>query len=156
MAAVEILYAADIREVDANEVRAERGDCDPYTELLVGEVTRRRAELDAVITRHSVGWRVDRMSPVDRNVLRVAVLELVLGDVPAAAVIDEALEIAKRFSGEDAVRFVNGVLAAVLQEVGAGGAGGGAGGYGGGSSPGGGGSGAGVGDGGEDGTGGAG
>lgn len=134
VAAVEILYAADVREVDVNAVREERRDCDPYTDLLVGEVMRRRAELDDIIGRHSVAWRVDRMSVVDRNVLRVAVLELLLGDVPAAAVIDEALEIAKRFSGEEAVRFVNGVLGGVLQDVG----GGGEGGYGGGSSPGGG------------------
>jgi N utilization substance protein B len=151
VAAVEILYGADVREVDASALRDERGECDPYTDMLVAEVTRRRDELDDVIGRHSIGWRIGRMSPVDRNVLRVAVLELLLRDVPAAAVIDEALEIAKRFSGEEAGRFVNGVLSAVLQDVGGGRDGGG---YGGGSSPGGGG--AGDGGGGGDGSGGCG
>jgi N utilization substance protein B len=137
VAAVEILYAADVRDVDAADILAERAGSDAYTDLLVIEVARRRPELDEIIGRHAVDWRVDRMSVVDRNVLRVAVLELLSGDVPAAAAIDEALEIAKRFSGEQAVGFVNGVLAAVLQDVGAAG-GGEDGGYGGGSSPGGG------------------
>ncbi|HYZ90989.1 MAG TPA: transcription antitermination factor NusB [Actinomycetota bacterium] len=121
VAAVEVLYAADVRDVEASDVLAERPAPDPYTDLLVGEVARRRGELDEIIGRHAVDWRVDRMSPVDRNVLRIAVAELLLAEVPAAAVIDEALEIAKRFSGEQAVAFVNGVLAAVLQDVGAGG-----------------------------------
>ena len=136
MAAVEILYAADVREVDAKVVREDWRERDSYTDVLVDEVTRRRDELDVLIGRYSIGWRIGRMSPVDRNVLRVAVLELLLGDVPPAAVIDEALEIARRFSGDEAARFVNGVLGAVLQDVGAGG---GEDGYGGGSSPGGGG-----------------
>ena len=95
-----------------------------------GETTNRLATLDDLIGRHSVGWSLERMSPVDRNVLRVAVLELLEADVPRAAVIDEAVEIAKRFSGDEAGRFVNGVLGAVLQELG-GVAGGGAGGTGG-------------------------
>ena len=130
LAAVEILYAADIRGIDPADVLNERSDADGYAEELVRQAVSRREELDDFIARHSVGWTLERMSPVDRNVLRIGVLELLLSDVPAAAVLDEAVEIAKRFSGEEAGRFVNGVLAAVLQELGgdqggAGGAGGG-------------------------------
>src|SRR5919108_2315306 len=113
VAAVEILYAADVRGVDAETVASERRDCDAYAALLVREAKRRATELDGMIERHSIGWRLDRMSLVDRNVLRIAVLELLMSDVPPAAVIDEAVDIAKLFSGEEAGRFVNGVLAAV-------------------------------------------
>ena len=125
VAAVEVLYAADIRGANPLDVLGERPDVEDYTEELVREAISKRDELDDLISRHSVGWTLDRMSPVDRNVLRIGTLELLVGDVPAAAVIDEAIDIAKRFSGEEAGRFVNGVLDAVRQElVGSGGGGG--------------------------------
>lgn len=114
LAAVEVLYAADVREVPAGDVVREHEDLPPYAAHLVEHVSARRAEIDAMLLAHAVGWRPDRMSPVDRNVLRVAVLELLEGDVPPAAAIDEGVEIAKRLSGEEAARFVNGVLGGVL------------------------------------------
>ena len=85
-----------------------------YANHLVSAVEARRGEIDALLTAHATGWRPERMSPVDRNVLRVAVLELLEGDVPPAAAIDEAVEIAKNLSGDEAGRFVNGVLGGVL------------------------------------------
>jgi N utilization substance protein B len=117
IAAVEVLYGADVREADASELMDERNDLDPYAKHLVDEVRARRTQLDEIITRHSLGWTTDRMSSVDRNILRVGVLELIERDVPKAAAIDEAVEIAKRFSGEEAGRFVNGVLAAVMASL---------------------------------------
>ena len=107
IAAVEVLYGADIRESGTEEVTRERDDLDPYALHLVEEVRARREQLDDIINRHSLGWTADRMSSVDRNVLRIGVLELLERDVPKAAAIDEAVEIAKRFSGEEAGRFVN-------------------------------------------------
>ncbi len=127
VAAIEVLYGAGVRDVGVAELLGERGDVDPYTELLVHHVIDRRGELDDLIRGHSIDWAPERMSPVDLNVLRVGVLELLERDVPPAAVIDEAVEIAKHFSGEDAGRFVNGVLAAVMSKIqddGAGGVGG--------------------------------
>ena len=124
MAAVEILYGADVRGADAMELLDDRDDADPYCRHLVESIDRQRAQLDALIGAHAHHWSTERMSPVDRNVLRVGALELSEGDVPAAAVIDEAVEIAKHFSGEEAGRFVNGVLEAVRQELEAGGGGG--------------------------------
>jgi len=111
VAAVETLYAADVREVAVSEVADELPD---YAAHLVRCVDERRGEIDELLAAHAIGWRPDRMSPVDRNVLRVAVLELLEEDVPPAAVIDEAVEIAKNLSGEEAGRFVNGVLGGVL------------------------------------------
>jgi N utilization substance protein B len=117
VAAVEVLYAADLRGVDADDVVIERNETEPYALELVRETIARLPQIDACIARHAVDWTIARMSPVDRNVLRIGVLELMVGDVPRAAAIDEAVELAKRFSGEEAGRFVNGVLSGVLQEV---------------------------------------
>lgn len=117
IAAVEILYGADVRGSQTQELIEERDDLDDYALHLVEQVRARLTQLDDLITKHSFGWTTERMSSVDRNVLRVAVLELLERDVPKAAAIDEAVEIAKRFSGEEAGRFVNGVLAAVMSTV---------------------------------------
>jgi N utilization substance protein B len=68
-------------------------------------------QLDRLVREHAENWRLERMAAVDRNILRVALYELLRHpDTPAAAVINEALEIARRFSGEGSVEFVNGVL----------------------------------------------
>ncbi len=114
VAAVETLYAADVRGISPLELIE---DLPGYSVRLIRAVDARRAEIDELLTAHATGWRPDRMSPVDRNVLRVAVLELLEADVPPAAAIDEAVEIAKNLSGDEAGRFVNGVLGGVLEVV---------------------------------------
>jgi N utilization substance protein B len=81
-------------------------------ELLLGAVSRVE-EADRLIAAHAEHWRPERMAAVDRNVLRLAVYELLEGQTPAPIVIDEALEIARRFSNEESVHFINGVLDAV-------------------------------------------
>jgi N utilization substance protein B len=69
------------------------------------------AEIDALLERQTAHWRLDRLAAVDRNILRLALYELMFhGATPAAVVIDEAIEIAKRFGAEESARFVNGVL----------------------------------------------
>ncbi len=127
VAAVEILYGADVRGVPVSELLEDRPDADAYCRELVEGVERRRDEIDQMLTEHSRNWSPERMSSVDRNVLRVGAFELIEGDVPPIAVIDEAVEIAKRFSGEEAGAFVNGVLEGLRQSS-AGGGGGAAGG----------------------------
>ena len=117
--AVEVLYAADVRGTDVADVLEERSrerQPDAYALTLVEGVRTQRGEIDALLGAKSIGWPVARMSPVDRNVLRVGVFELLGGDVPVAVAIDEAVEVARHFSGEEAARFVNGVLAAVLAD----------------------------------------
>lgn len=116
-AAVELLYAADVRaEPVASLVASAEGLADYAVHLALGVAGRER-EIDAVLARRARGWTVDRMSTVDRNVLRVGVFELFEGVTPPAAVINEAVELAKVFSGEEAARFVNGVLGAVLDNA---------------------------------------
>ncbi|MEX2394179.1 MAG: transcription antitermination factor NusB [Actinomycetota bacterium] len=120
MAAVEVLYASDLRNVPPHDILTEQELGDAYAEHLVSGVFARKTEIDRTIGSHSRGWTTERMSPVDRNVLRVGVLELMEGEVPPAVAIDEAVDIAKHFSGEEAGRFVNGVLEAVRQSLGRG------------------------------------
>jgi len=80
--------------------------------LLEGTVAHLE-EVDRLIKRHAEHWRMERMPAVDRNILRLGVYELLHGATPAAVTIDEALELTRRFSGEESVQFVNGVLDAI-------------------------------------------
>ena len=90
---------------------------DPFVTLLVRGTVEHLAEIDGRITRHAEHWRMERMPAVDRNVLRLAVYEMTHGGTPAPVTIDEALELARKFSGEESVQFVNGVLDAVRREM---------------------------------------
>ena len=123
--ALQILYLCDMRQgaveesLDAFYHSLGSGDDepapvpDPFTDQLVRGAFEQRDEIDRVIQAHSENWRLDRMPVVDRNILRLAVYELMRQKTPHAVVIDEALELARRFSNEESVAFVNGVLDAV-------------------------------------------
>jgi N utilization substance protein B len=87
----------------------------PFTRELVAGVEAHREELDEVIARHAKGWELERIAPLERNVMRVALYEIEHGDAPAEVAIDEAVEIAKEYCGADAPGFVNGVLGAALR-----------------------------------------
>ena len=120
--AVDVLYEADVRGTEAVSTLAERlAQADPpvpeYAVELVEGVTGRLSDIDRVLSDHSEGWTVERMPPVDRAVLRLALYELLWrDDVPDAVVIDEAVELAKSLSTDESPRFVNGVLGRVLRE----------------------------------------
>lgn len=90
---------------------------DEFAERLLRGVIDELVAVDDLITRHAAHWRMERMPAVDRNILRIAVYEMLRTDTPAAVVIDEALELARRFSGEESVHFVNGVLDAIRREL---------------------------------------
>ena len=110
--ALELLYEAYAKDVDVESVLAGLAvSPDPYAVELVRGVEERGAEIDAVISKLSKGWTIDRMPVMDRTILRVAVFELVAcPEVPTPVVISEAVELAKRYSTEDSGRFVNGLL----------------------------------------------
>ena len=88
----------------------------PFTRELAEGVEGRRDELDAVIGRHAKGWELERIAPLERNVMRVALYEIEHGEAPTEVAIDEAVEIAKEYCGTDAPGFVNGVLGAAARE----------------------------------------
>jgi N utilization substance protein B len=117
--AIILLYEAEQRSVSPLDLLTERGiaSADLSTELLQG-IEEARVAIDAEIVAHAKGWALDRMPALDRAILRLAIFELrSRADVPTAVVIDEAVELAKRFSTDDSGRFVNGVLAAVAKVV---------------------------------------
>lgn len=93
----------------------------PYGEQLVDDVEAKKTEIDRLISGAGSRWRIDRMSTLDLQILRVGVAELLAAakDAPAPVVIDEAIEVARDFGGESATGFVNGVLDAVARAIGA-------------------------------------
>ncbi|MGA2433721.1 MAG: transcription antitermination factor NusB [Bryobacteraceae bacterium] len=90
---------------------------DAFMEQLVRGTAARAPEIDARITSHSENWRIERMPGVDRNILRLAIYEMDSGLTPPAVVINEALELARRFSGDDSTAFINGILDAIRKET---------------------------------------
>jgi N utilization substance protein B len=90
---------------------------DSFMEDLVRGAAEMAPEIDGRIQKHSEHWRLERMSIVDRNILRLAVYEMIATATPPPVVIDEALELAHRFSGDESVPFINGVLDAVRKQL---------------------------------------
>ena len=117
--ALSLLYEAEAKESSVADVLSELPlPADEFTVDLVEGVDRQRKEIDAFIVRFARDWSIDRMPVVDRNLLRMAIYELMdRPDIPTAAVLSEAVELAKQYSTEDSGRFVNGVLASVASEV---------------------------------------
>jgi N utilization substance protein B len=113
------LYEADAKELSVGDVLAALPvRPDDLAVLLVEGVAARRGEIDGLLAEHARGWTLERMPVIDRTVLQVAVFELMARpDVPTAVVIDEAVELAKRFSTDDSGRFVNGMLATIAPLV---------------------------------------
>jgi N utilization substance protein B len=110
----------DVLERNIGEFAPNKADA-PFIEKLLDGVLSKQSELDQVIEKAAPEWPIDRISPVDRNILRLGLYELLFADrkeVPAKVAINEAIELAKQFGGENSSRFVNGVLGAVYKEIG--------------------------------------
>ena len=117
--ALSLLYEADTKSAAPGTVLADFPiDPDPFAADLVAGVGDHQAEIDDLIRRFAKDWTLERMPVVDRNLLRIGVYELLLRpDVPTAAVISEAVELAGRYSTEESGRFVNGMLGRIAEEV---------------------------------------
>jgi transcription antitermination protein NusB len=122
--ALQILYKVDIAQNERGEVESYMESLHPgtearrYCEGLVSGVMGKRGAIDGVIEGFSENWKMDRMAVVDRNVLRLAVYELLyVEDVPFKVVIDEAVELAKRYGSDESGAFINGVLDKVHREA---------------------------------------
>jgi transcription antitermination protein NusB len=122
-AAVFAVYQHDVtgRELDDLFER----DASTFTRALAYAATDYTPDLDALIERHAKGWTVDRIAPLEKAIMRVALLEMLHPDavpaetpIPPEGAIDEAVETAKTFCGAEAPAFVNGILAAALREIG--------------------------------------
>ena len=124
--ALQMLFQLDMGKQDIEQVRKtfwnERRDLDEkvrsFADNLFRVAAERQAEIDELVERNAEHWRMDRMAAVDRNVLRVGVAELLgFSETPKPVVINEALEIARRFSTPESVTFINGVLDSVAKEL---------------------------------------
>jgi len=124
--ALQVLFSLDLRHQPVGEAitsfysglgsEAEaQGTAEPdeFMEALVRGTNEHAEEIDRWIATNSEHWRLDRMPVVDRNILRMALYEMTKTETPPAVVIDEALELARQFSGDESVAFINGVLDAV-------------------------------------------
>lgn len=128
-AALQMLYQSEVGRAGAVESIAtywSARDADEqldeplreFANTLVRGALARREEIDALLTRHTQNWRIERMTVIDRLVLRLGVYEMLAeAETPSKVIINEAIELARAYSGEEAVGFVNGVLDAVRKEL---------------------------------------
>lgn len=129
-AALQLLYRADVGRLEAEAAKREYweeagdyldGDAGysvrEFAEALFDGVRQEQASLDAMISAALTNWRLERVALIDRLILRLAAFELKRASDPPAVVIDEAVELARRFGGDDSVRFVNGVVDAIKRQL---------------------------------------
>ncbi len=114
---VKLLFERDFRPSSWEELLAEHPTDDPYVLEILRGLESKRSEIDRLIAEKAEGWRLERLHSVDRNILRLAVYELCYReDVPPEVVIDEAVELAKKYSGEHSPVFINGILDRIWKE----------------------------------------
>jgi len=119
--AVFLLYQHEVTDLSWEDL--ERGQTlregyapDEFTTVAFDGVLADSERLDAVLAAHSTSWPVDRMAPLERTILRLAVWEIESGSTPPEVAIDEAVRLAKRYSTDEAGAFVNGILGAIVRE----------------------------------------
>jgi transcription antitermination protein NusB len=110
------VFASYQRDVTGRPLAELIADSKPLTRELAEGVDAEREELDETIAEYARGWTVDRIAPLDLNVMRVALYEIEEGETPVEVAIDEAVEIAKEYCGADAPKFINGILGAIVRE----------------------------------------
>jgi N utilization substance protein B len=123
--ALQVLYQLDITKQDAIRAIAqsrdhfsEKEERDGFAERIVFGVLEHGQEIDRLIEQYSENWRLDRMSMIDRNILRMALFELLYcEDIPPKVTLDEAIELGKRYGSEDSGSFINGILDRIQNEV---------------------------------------
>lgn len=118
--ALQVLYGMDLSHADAADATSAvkeqfeltvEPEAEKFAHGLVDQVSREREAVDGAIQEASRNWRLERMGAVDRNILRIATAELLFsGEVPTRVIINEAIELAKRFGASESAAFVNGIL----------------------------------------------
>jgi len=118
--ALDFLYESDIKNVPARDLFTNRGASELSQESYVAElltgVSEHISKIDELIITYAQGWDMDRMPPIDRNILRLSLFEILWGSqIPIEACIDEAVELAKSLSTEESSAYINGVLGRVVK-----------------------------------------
>ena len=118
--ALDFLYEADIKNVSANELFSKRGASElsqePYVGEVISGVTEHIGKIDELIMTYAQGWDMDRMPPIDRNILRIALFEILWGnEIPIEVAADEAVELGKSLSTDESSGYINGVLGRIIK-----------------------------------------
>ena len=123
--ALQVLYQDDVRPGDAVieaetylRTRLSKEDLLEFSTSLVSGVRRNREELDSLLNRVCENWTLERMAVTDRNVLRIGAYEILYTKTPVRVVLDESVELAKRFGSRPSAQFVNGILDRIVSESG--------------------------------------
>lgn len=124
--ALQSLYYADSARTNdvacltryATDFKKELGDCYPFCEDLIQGTTEHLAQIDKLVSAYAKNWTIARMSVVDRSILRMATYEMIFSKekTPVPAIIDEAIELAKKYSTENSSKFINGLLDQLKKE----------------------------------------
>jgi N utilization substance protein B len=123
--ALQVLYQLDITKQEATKTLTQfqenylpNGRRDDFVERLVLGVQEHRKEIDQLIKKYSEHWRLDRMTLIDRNILRMATFELLFcEEIPPKVTLNEAIDLGKRFGSEDSGSFINGILDRIQNEA---------------------------------------
>ena len=122
--ALQMLYQLDLNpDAGPNQVSAQiheeltRADLVDFAEEIVRGVQSHRSEIEQMIERVAENWRIERMAPTDRNVIRLAIFEMHHLETPAAVALNEAIELAKEFGSGNSASFVNGILDRLIPEA---------------------------------------
>lgn len=118
--ALDFLYEADIKKVSAKDLFSTRGakelSQEPYVLLLLNGVADHLSKIDELIITYAQGWDMDRMPPIDRNILRIAIFEILWAqDIDLQVACDEAVELAKSLSTDESSSYINGVLGRIIK-----------------------------------------
>jgi N utilization substance protein B len=123
--ALQVLYQLNITKQDVTQALTQfqenflpNGEADDFLKRLVLGVTEHRAELDRLIERYSENWRLDRINLIERNLLRMALFELLYcEEIPPKVTINEAIDLGKKYGSEESGSFINGLLDRIQNEV---------------------------------------
>jgi N utilization substance protein B len=118
--ALDFLYEADIKKVSVSELFASRGATElsqePYVAVLLQGVSDHLVKIDELIVTYAQGWDMDRMPAIDRNILRIAIFEILwAADIDLQVACDQAVELAKSISTDESSRYINGVLGRIIK-----------------------------------------
>ena len=123
--ALQVLYQLNMTKEDADRALAQfqenfspQGEVDEFLKRIVLGVLEHRGELDRLIEQYLENWRLDRINVIDRNILRMALYELLYcEEIPPKVTINEAIDLGKRYGSEDSGSFINGILDRIQNEV---------------------------------------
>ncbi len=118
--ALDFLYEADIKKISASELFASRGATElsqePYVAVLLQGVSDHLVKIDELIVTYAPGWDMDRMPAIDRNILRIAIFEILwAADIDLQVACDQAVELAKSISTDESSSYINGVLGRIIK-----------------------------------------